>query len=268
MRIFFYSRIILYRKQSISDSLIAEAKHFLIVGGLTEQTRQMKLEFSKLATATMKSLTSQKITPRQLLGAIEPKIAQEYRALSTVPDILASLCLHTSFFNYRILEQIILKFEDQNLRKKLEDYKAAVKSYCKNPLRQLPPNALANTDQNHRSENLTQLNIKLDAEWHTATYEDIQGFKQKLASVLEVKEEVLNLCSVEKGCILVKFLLLTSIAEDIFHQGLTDEQKQILKSISVIQMECLPYNTCTWMPKLSWHKKSIACVRYASLVIF
>lgn len=207
----------------------------------------MKLEFSKLAIATVRSLTSQKITPRQLLAALEPKIAQEYRALSNVRDILASLCLHTSFFNYGTLENIILKFEDQNLRKKLEDYKAAVKSYCKNPLRQLPPNALANIDQNHRLENLTQLNIKLDAEWHTATYEDIQGFKQKLASVLEVREEVLNLCAVEKGCILAKFLLLTSIAEEIFRHGLTDEQKQMLKDISVIQVECLPFNT--WMPK-------------------
>ena len=208
----------------------------------------MKIEFSKLATATRKSLTSQKITPRQLLAALEPKIAQECRALSTVPDILASLCLHASFFNYGILENVILKFEDQNLRKKLEDYKAAVKIYCKNPLRQLPPNALANTDQNHRLQNLTQLSVKLDAEWHTATYEDIQGFKQKLASVLEVREEVLNLCSVEEGCILAKFLLLSSIAEDIFVHGLTDDQEKRLKSISVIQVECLPYYN-TWMPK-------------------
>ena len=225
----------------------------------------MKLEFSKLATATMRSLTSQKITPRQLFAALEPNLAQEYKALSTVPEILASLCLHTSFFNYRILEQIILKFEDQNVRKKLEDYKAAVKSYCKNPLRQLPPNALVNTDQNHR---LMQLSIKLDAEWHTATYEDIQGFKQKLASVLEVREEMLNLCSVEKGCILVKFLLLTSVAEDIFCRGLTDKQKQILKSISVIQVECLPYYYDTWMPRSVSFLciKSVACIHYESLM--
>lgn len=228
----------------------------------------MKLEFSKLATATLRSLTSQKITPRQLLAALEPNLAQEYKALTTVTDILSSLCSHTSFFNYGVLEQIILKFEDQNVRKKLEDYKATVKSYCKNPLRQLPPNALANIDQNHRLENLTQLSIKLDTEWHTATYEDIQGFKQKLASVLEVREEVLNLCSVEKGCILVKFLLLTSTAEDIFCCGLTDKQKKTLKSISVIQVECLPYYN-TWMPRSVSSVcilRSIACIHYVSLI--
>lgn len=242
------------RKQLGLLHLHNEAEHFAIVGRLSEQTRQLRMSFSRLTMATVKSLISLRITPAQLLGALEPNIAKECQQSSTILAIFSSLCTHSiSFFNYGLLEQIISKFEDQNVRKKLEDYKTAIESYCKNPLRQLPPNALANVDQNQHA-NLVQLCIKLDAEWHTATCKDIREFQKKLASVLEIKEEVLNLCSVEEGCIMAKFLILRSFAEEIFRNGLSDIKQQALESINVIHIECGAYYM--WMSKYPHPKKA------------
>ena len=209
----------------------------------------MKFDFSRLAIATMRSLKTLEITPRQLLDALEPAIAQECKIhSSTTTDIFASLCTHLSFFNYGLLEKIISKFEDQNVRRMLDEYKTAIESYCTNPLRQLPPNALASVDQNHRKTRLTRLCMKLDAEWTTATLKDVQGFRQHLALILGIEEEVLNLCSVEEGCVMTKFLIFRSVADELFGNGLCKFQRQALKKMNVLQMEC-DHPCYTWIAK-------------------
>ena len=189
---------------------VPAADYYLVFGELVKETRSIKYQYAKLAAATKRSLKLRRVLPEQLLAALEPEIAKECKPSSSIPDIFASLCSHMSFFDYELLEQIILKFEDQNVLKKLDDYKKAIDSYCKNPLRQLPPNSLTNMDQNHRGCK-TSVKIKLDAEWNNATLADIRGFRQKFAAIFEIKEELLNLCSVEKGCILTNFHVHTSI---------------------------------------------------------
>lgn len=224
-----------------------------IAGDLGKETRRIKHQFAKLATATKKSLKSRGILPRQLLAVVEPEIArQECNSSNNVSEVFASLCSHMSFFDYELLERIIMEFEDQNVLKKLEDYKEAIDLYCKNPLRQLPPNSLTRMDQNHRKTNTTIVQVKLDAEWDNATPGDIRVFRQKFAKIFEIKESLLSLHSVEEGCILTKFIMLTSVAKSIFHHGLSGKQKRELESTNVFQMVCLPY--------ISWSSKHVSCM--------
>ena len=220
----------------------------IVIGDLTKDTRHIKNQFAKLAIATKRSLKSRGILPDQLLAAVDPEIAPKCNSSSaTVAEVFGALSAHMSFVHYEPLERIITEFKDQNVLKKLDDYKEAIDLYCRNPLRQLPPNSLTRMDQNHRKTNTTMVHVKLDAEWDNATLADIRAFRQKFAKIFEIKESLLNLHSVEEGCILTKFLVPKPVAENLFCSGLNGRQKRELECTNILLMVCYPY--VTWSSK-------------------
>ena len=82
--------------------------------------------------------------------------------------------------------------------------------------------------------------VKLDSAYDEYDLSGIKRFQLRLSEILNTAYEVLRLCSVEKGCFKLTFLIPSFLKDIIF--PLSSEQELELKKMKVLKLECGDYS--------------------------
>lgn len=205
----------------------------------------MKERFAGLTSEACQNLLDEKIEKSrvvQYLGIIsagfvsdEMKVAETMTKLIT--EIVNQAC---SWFNYYIIKLLINHFKLASCCKMLAEYEKHINEFAK---QHLPP-TISSLKLGYVNEMSTcrELVIKVDREWESITFAELERLHNKFASDLfEVEKQNLYLAHVDMGCIKLTFMIPQSVANKLSrecHDRLSHHKKQMLIKERVIHVSC------------------------------
>ena len=83
---------------------------------------------------------------------------------------------------------------------------------------------------------VTQLHVKLDSRYDKCSTKELEEFQGRLSKILERKDYIFRLLSVEKGCFKLVYVIPLRLKQAIF--PLQNEQKKALIEVGVLQLIC------------------------------
>ena len=221
-------------------------------GRLRFESQEIMMQFQKLVSATLISLTQQQIPLTDLvshimtLGAFDqvydgPQVpAFHYRykdlqAANTVSEIFLILKDYFSFFNYHIIEHIITVCGTREDKDNLQRYKKDFDQYAKRRIFECNPQFGSESEMDH-----ADVFVKVDSQYENYTVTEVERFRCQLSKILHVSSQgVLRLCQVEKGCFQLKFQVPSFVQQKII--PLSREQERALAEERVITLTCGKY---------------------------
>ena len=161
-------------------------------GRLQFESQEIMMQFQNLVSATIKSFKRQCIPPDELvshvltLGAFDPVFKEsrvpvfhyyfgDLKAAKSVSEIFLILADYFSFFNYHVIERLILSFGTKEDKANLQKYKDCFNQYAKRRIFECPSEFGPVSDADH-----TNIFVKLDSHYEEYTDEEIKRFCQKL----------------------------------------------------------------------------------------
>ena len=171
----------------------------------------------------------------RLLDHVKAKIEMA-DSIVRIFQVLTTDCC--SFMDVSIFQSIIDEYEiDINSDVKLQ-YSEHLKSYL----------------LNHKISEFIMINPKLDRlknsdililKFNTdlsSSITKVLDLKSAIADILGLKSSAaLQLLSIKKGCVVVTFSILSTVAESVFAQGLTAKQEADIRALSVLWLVCGDY---------------------------
>ena len=212
---------------------------------LISDTRKMGTRFACFISFLEKSLEDQcipleKVASRVLslqaftedIGQklLEKKDEEAIQQAKSVPKIFMVLYPYISFFNYEIMEHLVKQHGSPDDHKRLEEYVTAFNTFCQRSVFEVPQNVYSS-----RSRTDCKVFAVKCTERVATTLEGVRGVKGKIAAVLGLRASSLQLCSVVKGCMELRFILSTAVADRILPVSLA--KKLALKEIGVRVLE-------------------------------
>lgn len=169
------------------------------------------------------------------------EVCQAVEKAKSVSEVFFHLSRLWSWFNYHLLENIIIHFGDQDDHKRLAEYKQKFAEYSKRRVVELPSDAYQGTSCDNNKDHV-EVTVKVDRVWENYYVKDADTFRNSLATVLGVRKHHLRLIAVHEGCILLKFLIPRLVAQAAF--PLSCNQEKELGGDGVLKLECNGYS-CT-----------------------
>ena len=150
-------------------------------------------------------------------------------------EVLVILSNYWSWYNYRLLQNLIIELGDQEDRKRWEEYLERLTSFLNT---RLTPSVVKFNFGNECGKNQKPLLIKVDEHWNIPLWQ-INEFHYKIAEILEVPPSELYLSSVSRGCICLNFLIQESTIK--YALPLCVSQEEALLAAGVFRLECGEY---------------------------
>lgn len=225
-------------------------------GRLLEETSDIKRSFNDLVNTTAESLKD--VAPKKLARFLlyidddEPRVrkskdpehtfsyAKEFERAESIDEILQIVRPHYSFFNFKVIELIVVKSklipDDDPLKVKgqLESYKAEFTKYCKRRVYECPP------VYNEMSKSCAIVHCKWEMDINAKfTEESILVFKGQLIKALRLNTLALDLVRVDVGCIQLLWQIPKHLYQHIF--PLREWQEKELLELGVIELFCRDY---------------------------
>ena len=200
---------------------------------LLQDYRKILKSYARLENSLINSLESREVNIEKLdnfvWNLVEPPQTQQQKKVEkaeTVTAIFIRVRPHKSFFNYDIVEEVSKEFGTPADKKLVAEYVAALNEYCKRSVFEVPPVFIHNASERNDCK---QFAFKYTP-GNPVTLGDVQIIRRKIASILGINVRLLKLCSIEKGCVKMVFLVPEFVLE-------------IINSISVKQRSALT-NLC------------------------
>ncbi len=220
----------------------------LSTGELEVDSMEMEIVFNKLVSQLCQSLEVRRIdkdalgscllgfnTLKKVFGKTNDCVFRSQRKklekCSTVAGIWRIIADYFSFFDYEMVDQITDILGTAEDKEKMKLYKANFVEYAKRRVRPVTENISSDS----REDTVTMI-VKLDSTYDDCELNRLKLFKRNLCSILNLKESVLKLGKISKGCIELTFLLPSFITSDIF--PLSTDQEHALYSQGVLQLQC------------------------------
>ena len=214
---------------------------------LISDTRKMVTKFANFTSFLEKSLKTQNIpledvasrvlslqafTDSEDIGQkiLEKKDEEEIQQAKSVPKIFMVLYPYISFFNYEIMEHLVKHHGSPDDHKRLEEYLTAFNTFCQRSVFEVPPSVYSS-----KSRTDCKVFAVKCTKGVATTLEGIRGVKGKIADVLGLRASSLQLCSVVKGCMELRFLISTTVANRIL--PVSPAKQLALKEIGVRDLE-------------------------------
>ena len=187
---------------------LSEEDRAVLEFNLISATKDLKLLFTKTDTYIAKNLCADVTVVKNFALDLVRDMEQEdneakLEAATTISEIILSLHPYKSFLNYEIIENIANEFGTPDICDEMQKYVAAFNDFCKRSAYELPVNVLPKK-VNKRKEKI--LSVKLTKRG-VASIRDIVSVQLNMATILGVKTWSLKICSIEKGCVCVRFLV-------------------------------------------------------------
>ena len=206
-------------------------------------------KFQELFSATIKSLKERKVAVKELLNhigclvAIKPvyegskhgQLQYELSTAQTIDDVMSIVRVYSSFFNYRMLKNIIDHVGGEEVRRKLATYLLEFANYARRKVYECP----REVGQLKEAGRLSVF-VTLDESYDNCTVCCLKNFEKELAKILNVSSDVVVLCRIAPGSLQLIFQIPLSIQKTIF--PLSSEQEVALAKLGVAQLSCGEYH--------------------------
>ncbi len=165
-----------------------------------------------IADNLKKDVTVVKVFVLNLVSSLEKEdcIMQITKA-DTIPRIFVALTPCKSFLNYKIVHSIVSTFGSDEDKTNMKDYITAFSKFCIRSAFEIPRNIFPKS----KSKDQKVLSVKLSSKGCSSLRDAISA-KETIASILGVKEWALRLCSIEEGCMCLRFLLSAKAFAHLF----------------------------------------------------
>ena len=199
---------------------------------LVSATKDLIMLFAQIDTYIAENLCADVTIVKNFVFDLVRDMAQEeneaeLNRATSIPEIILALRPYKSFLNYGIIESIANKFGTPDISAVMRNYVTAFTDFCKRSAFELPVNVLPNK-VNKRKEKI--LSVKLTKRG-VASIRDIVSVQLNMATILGVKTWALKICSIEKGCVCVRFLIPAAVMSKI--PPLSTEKKNALRDADI-----------------------------------
>ncbi len=197
---------------------------------IRESIEEMDIPLDKLQDCILSAVVSKD----ERVSALDTEHEERVLAANSLARIFSILRVYNyiSFLNYQVIELLIQRYGSADDRKLLDHYLADLKTFCQRNVFEVPPSALSSC----RSRKTAKV-FALKYTESKLTLNETVVLKIKVAEILGLEFNALQLCSVKKGCVELHFLVSAAVAELVF--PLSPSQQSALSEIGV---RLLPFN--------------------------
>jgi hypothetical protein len=221
---------------------------------LYAESMDITFKFQDLFSSTILSLKERNTSPQDLyshlvcLGTLKPTLSYDdpkqpvlkhyfpqLRTAERIEEAMGIIGDYCSFFNFRIMEQIIDKLGTTKDKVNLTNYKKDFDDYARRHVYECPSELGTVANGN------AVLFMTLDETYDNFTVSLLQLFVRKLAEILKLSSDAaLKLCRIELGSLKLTFQIPIFAQEDIF--PLSIDQKRALAGLGVVHLSCGDYH--------------------------
>ena len=194
---------------------------------LAYDTYQMVVQFDRLTLSTRKSIKNQGVLTRDLASSLlsfrafassvnQTPLLQEHQSVILSTDSIAQIFLilreHISFFNYEIIKLVIEDLGTDEDRTKLKEYEAAFSEFCQRNVFEIPPHIYGQALTHGTEHNIIVFKYTPTV---ASTLQAVRWTRFEISKILGIEPYSLQLCSVEKGCLELHFLIPSFMTEHV-----------------------------------------------------
>ena len=205
------------------------------------ETKKMITDFASFTLFLEQSLEDQEIPLKKVADCVlslqaftedigvkllEKKDEKSIQHAQSVPEIFIILRPYVSFFNYEIMEHLVKHYGSTDDHSRLNKYLIAFNTFCQRSVFEVPRDVYSAKSR----ANCKVFAVKC-TDTVATTLEGIQGARGKIARVLGLRPSTLQLCSVVKGCMELRFFISTAVANLIL--PVPPEKQLALEEIGV-----------------------------------
>ena len=218
---------------------------------LYSESEDMAFKFQGLFNATRRSLLERRISVEELLqyldclGLIKPTFEgsklpvlgrqlPELRKLDNTDSVMSVISGYCSFFNYRIVEEIINNLGTEQDKANLEKYKEEFSIYAQRHVFECPSEVGEFSEVGNAN-----MFVTLDASYEAYTVSHLYAFTGNLERVLNIPAVSLRLCRIGQGSLKLIFQLPQYLQQATF--PLSSEQEESLADLGVTELSCGDY---------------------------
>ena len=188
---------------------------------LKKDTRKIIDSFTDLSNRTCDSLVRQEVRVDKLVRVAvtsNPSLRDELKKSKSIDEIFTDLAPEMSFFNHKILANIIKELGDKDDKKRLNGYSMEFEEFCKRKVFEVEPGhcTCGRTLSKIKGRKLFAIVLPTGKEKEVQTLGDAVNIKETLAEVLGVPPATLHIHHIDKGSIILIFSIPVSIAQELF----------------------------------------------------
>ena len=232
---------------------INEVEREALEAKLCDDFDNMTEEFQVLKNTIKQSMKARNITVMEVVDCVSefktlepvykdlrktPKFRHQFPELlkmSSLDEAMIVISDYSSFFNYRLVEQIIKSLGTNKDKESLAKYEQKFEEYAKCSVYQCPPEIGYASENNWPS-----FHVKVHQEgFEECSNSHLRRFINKIANILNLPLGVLLLKSVYPGCLELTLQVPLSIYQDLF--PLSPQQEVALVTLGVIKISAGDY---------------------------
>ena len=210
---------------------------------LEQHSREMIITFNVLMYDFYECMISKKVPVSKLkifLGGLgqhstifkdeanQSTISKDLMKAQTIDDMMLIIQTYCSFFNFRLIETIVDRFEQlHGFKPKLEEYKEAFAKYAEHKLVYCCPSGIGlNTEVAEAAEVV----VKLDDAYKDCRLTHLETLREDLCQIFRIPLEIFPLEGVQPGSVCVVFQAPEFMKKEIF--PLTEKQILALRELN------------------------------------
>ena len=198
---------------------------FLSVAEVRSEMESLEKEFLKLKDDVCESVMTQPVDTFKFrltslkVGEVEHHMDYLNEIIENkhaVIDILVKLNYYLNFLNYGLLQHILDKFTNEDLQRRMDEYKVQINNFFKRTLIRDFVECWQKHECQPPVEHLQSfIKSKTKKTWETCTMQELQNFKGRLATKLFLPKFILILQEANKGCLELTFSFPTPLLNQI-----------------------------------------------------
>lgn len=204
---------------------------------LKKDTKKIMESFTDLSNRTCDSLVCRGVTVEKLVRvAVNSNAAlrDELKKSKSIDEVFTDLVPEMSFFNHKLLANIIKELGDENDKTHLIDYSKEFEEFCKRKVFEVEPGRCTCGQSLSKLKGRKLFAIVLPTGEKTILQKlgDAVNIKETLADVLGVPPATLHLHRIDRGSVILVFSVPDCIAEELF--PLPKEKVALLKVKGIV----------------------------------
>ena len=219
----------------LDHSSLTKKEKIVLESRLMDDTRKMILLFAETEDSVIVSLGSKDINITRLQNFVENCVSkvgtkeevEKLKKSSTISEVFYALQPFKSFFHYEIIEDIVRVFGSLTDHQLMDEYISKFNEFCERSVFQVPPNIFHDSDPKPGDR---VFSVKLTKEGQ-ASLIDVVAVRRRVANILDIEVFALQLCCITEGCVCLRLLVSSQVAEKIF--PLSPSQVSALQEIHV-----------------------------------
>ena len=204
----------------LDHKALSNDERVLLEGRLMDNTRKMICLFAEMENAVIESLKLQNTSVSHLRNFVGNLVKpfgckediERLERSADLYDIFFALHPFKSFFHYEVIESIVKQFGSMEDRQLMNEYISSFSKFCERSVFEVPPNIF--NDGNTKPGDKV-FSIKLTKAGH-ASLGDVVAVRNKVADILNIDVLALQLCCISEGCVCLKFVISSLVAQKIF----------------------------------------------------